>query len=108
MRQASTTYTMPTHGHSGLASVLRKVSEVGGDVFSKSIVLIQSDGESYTVAHDKGPLAEDIREKERELPALFCLDYSMALSVKTLDCSLHVFVPHKHGPQGYLSFRCDR
>jgi len=64
-RQASTTYT--AHGQSGLASALRKVSEVRGDVFCKGIVLNPSDGESYTLAHDKGPLAEDIREKEREL-----------------------------------------
>jgi hypothetical protein len=95
MRQAKApmTYTMPTHGLSGLASILRKVSELGGDVFCKSIVLNPSDRESYTVTHHKRPLAEDIREKERELQALFCLDYSMPLSVKTLDRSLHAFAP---------------
>jgi hypothetical protein len=84
---------MPAHRLSCFASVLRRVSELGGDVFCKSIVLDQSDRESYTVTHHKGSLAEDIREKERELQALFCLDYSVPLSVKTLDCSLHAFDP---------------
>jgi hypothetical protein len=84
---------MPTYGLSGLASVLRRVSEFEGDVFCKCLFLNPSEGEIYTLTYRKCSAAENIDEKERELLALFCLDYSMALSVKTLDCSLHFVVP---------------
>jgi len=90
--EASASDAMSAHWISG-ASVLRIVSEFGGDVFCKSILLNPSDRERHTVTHHKGPLAEDIREEERELQALLCLDYSMPLSVKTFDCSLHAFDP---------------